>query len=1372
MLPARTRVLVFFAAVFVLATLSVFSTTGFFVNVFLISPQQANVSQNPSITFMCNASTNSSITSISLYHNINGSFSLNSTLYFGQLAEDSATLLLCHFNGEYACSDETANHTGTSFERAVIGEGIHIDGNDKVSFPIANNIDISEGTLELWLRSPSNLTEERWIFIAGDDSVFNNNEIRLWISGGTLYFRIYNEYETPNTVTRNISDWENGSWHYLVAEWNTITGGGNDWDWMDLFVDGSNASNTYNIQDLVYMGAMSNYMYLGSYKDGTKQINSTIDEFRISNSKKTGSQINQTYQSFFSYKNVSANWTISGIPDGTYIWNCLSYAIDGGSNWSYQNRTFYVDSYSPPSVNSIILSPNSTDDVDPGVSVNVTANITDASGVHTAVFQYKRSGISSWTNLTMTNSSPDEWRANFTLASPPDTWYYRIWSNDTLGHSGYSEEMNITAQYDYSWHSSPANMGEHFIYFGSTESIGTIAINNTGDYPLNFRISSDFQNTFFNISNPDSFDIAAKDVVYIGVNVTAPGEPGEYPVLITVNATSESANPSLAYINATIVSYWGGPYLTMTVAEYDNIVEQSTSGINYSVRVRNIGNETASSVWINWTFPSGWSVSWGNLTLFAGNMTNGSVTWNNVSVNLGSTAAAGVSYVYANSSSNENASANASIKVSVVCSSDDGVCGSGCSYVSDSDCSVPSQGTSTSVVSGSGFVVIEYAMNVFSPERIEAVRGVPARFTVFVSNPSKNTLLQNVTLTMSGYPLSLTTIRPSQLNLSYGQKKPFIVSMDIPDYLSYGARNLNIRASAYASYALLPNKTLISNSTTALLVIGSSTNFTQNFSAEARAIIDEISSMGADTASLEELAERIERYANESRKDEARSLLETLEKRMEEAQKARELINRSLSEISFAKSLGLKPLRAEMFASLAVSAFSRGDFERASERALAAMHAYDSEARAVAETLFFVKSNFLAILSVITAALLFSLWFRKKAMLAVLSARIKRLEAEERGIIELVRKAQTEFYARRAISKEEYSSRITGLEKDLAETARRRVQAAIRMKTLLHKGDRISILEKEKRNIKRRIGKLQSDYFGAGKFGKTIYERLLNSLLSELDYVSSLIDKERGKRRPVLAVAVLLVLALSIPLASAYSEDQSSARDAITRAEKELAAIRYGKTYANDTLNEAKELFALGHYAAAEEFAKKVMDIKREGLSLSRAIDDIEAEIYLAESAGFNMSRARESFERALDAFSREDFPETRRFLEEASRRVDEIRQSSTPDYFEMLANNLAYSWHILAAFCASLVAFLFLMRRVSKRRTTARVIRNLKRKERSFAESIKRLQKQYFEEMSISKHDYERMMERYRQAMMRVQKKRLAIEATFNKAQQKTYKR
>jgi len=173
-----------------------------------------------------------------------------------------------------------------------------------------------------------------------------------------------------------------------------------------------------------------------------------------------------------------------------------------------------------------------------------------------------------------------------------------------------------------------------------------------------------------------------------------------------VNATSENANPGERTVNATVISYWGGPYLTASVVDYENIVQQSSEGINYSVKVRNIGNETATNVWINWTLPSGWSVTSGNLTCFVGNLSNGSVAWSNITVSLDSSAMAGVVYLYVNSGCSENSTADASLKVSVGCNNNDGVCGAGCSYVNDRDCSVPVTGGGGETVIAGGVKVI------------------------------------------------------------------------------------------------------------------------------------------------------------------------------------------------------------------------------------------------------------------------------------------------------------------------------------------------------------------------------------------------------------------------------------------------------------------------------------------------------------------------------------------------------------------------------------------------------------------------------------------------------------------------------------------
>ena len=1016
--------------VFFLLSINVVSA---YINVDLISPENGNVSADNSITFVCSATSSDYVKSIALYHNINGNFSWHSVKCFGEICHEEGDVLLMHFNNDSVYGenethvyDFSGNGNNGTVHGAVYNSSagkffgaFEFDGaSSYIEIPDSDSLDITAGTIEVWLKADT--LGLAWKPVITKEYACDTSPYALWIYDNkpVLALNSWDQYVSGNTPM------ETDKWYHVVATWN-----GSD---IKIYLNG-----TLDVSEsqLTTVFTNSEALRIGTAgPDCDYWFDGIIDEVVIYNRTLTAEEVLEHYNSVLTNA-ASANWTIGNISDGVYVWNCLAYDNYSQSNWSSQNYTFYIDSSTPPYISSIVLTPSSPDDIDPGITINITVNATDPSGVDTAIFQYRWESTS-WKNITMNYLGSSLWNASFTV--PYDgTYYYRVWSNDSLGHSDYSQIYNISVEWDYSWTASPETFGERFIFFGKNESIGVLVINNTGDYPLIFKLSSTFANTFFNMSE---IELQPKEVAYVNITVTSPLDPGEYPVQIIINATTENAEPQEKRINFTIISYWGGPYLTASIVKYETIVQQSTSGINYSVKVRNIGNETATGVWINWSLPEGWSVVSGNLTLFVGNLTNGSFAWNNITVSLSSNARAGVVYLYVYSGSSNNATANASIQVSVICSNTDGVCGAGCSYMNDDDCPIPSGGGEITIVSGGGIKIVEYKMLLSAPKRIDVIRGKWKEIGIEVSNPVDGVILSSVKLKVSGHPQTLTRIYPESFNLSAGEKKMFYVNISVPEYMPYGKKELIFLAKADASFVYGKNITVITNSSRISMIVHSVwENLTQKLILDAHEAVEKMKKMGINTKEFENLVKKAEGYINESRYEEAKDVLEEV---MEKHRKA-ELIESMLEDveegINIAKKYWISLPETESLYSLALSAFERGDLSRAEKRVKDALLVYATEG-GIINVLIFIHRNWLLITFLLFLGTGIGYVAIRRVRIILIKIKLSMLRREEKIIENLIRKAQIERFKKMILSDEEYRNLISHYEDRMVKIKRESIE--------------------------------------------------------------------------------------------------------------------------------------------------------------------------------------------------------------------------------------------------------------------------------------------------------------------------------------------
>ena len=429
--------------------------------------------------------------SVGLYTDVEGSFGLYTIETFGELGPGLGHNMLCHLNGNYSCwnTDESMQtnltHNDVSFEQGKIQYGARVGQGDYMKFHTSNILSSYSGSAEFWVSPKSNISGTRWLFMVGESDADLTNQIRLYINqSGQLVFEWYDDYGDMSYTYADASWWENETWYHVAIVWDY------DNNNMDLFINGSN-STTHGpyMSGAYYPSWTPSYAYIGSKFDSSGQLGAVFDEFIVFDSVLSGSDVLEHYRTGLgNQSNISVTWNVTGLSDGEYIWNC--YAVDNQSNgsWVNSNYTFYIDRTGTPSISGVSHLPTDEDELDPGIQINVTANITDPSGVDTALLQYRRESQSSWINVSMGNIS-DTWNGSFFASAPHDTWNYRIWANDTIGNAGNSSVYSVMVDYDYSWSVDTHQFGTTYAYIETEVTLGTVSISTTGDYPLSFRIS-------------------------------------------------------------------------------------------------------------------------------------------------------------------------------------------------------------------------------------------------------------------------------------------------------------------------------------------------------------------------------------------------------------------------------------------------------------------------------------------------------------------------------------------------------------------------------------------------------------------------------------------------------------------------------------------------------------------------------------------------------------------------------------------------------------------------------------------------------------------------------------------------------------------
>ncbi len=1076
-------------------------------NVTLVSPNNENISVSNNVTFICNVTDSENVYNISLFSDINGTFDLYDTKNIMELEKDPNTMLLCRFENTYICEDgEAGTNISTDFVSSKFMKGVMVNDSDTLVYPTSGNIMYNKGTVEFWFKLgfEPNVTDA-WLFSTGSS---DQNEIQIHVNDNNLSFKYY-DGGSITKANKNVSAWNENEWHHVAAIWDVYNYVGSG-EILDIFLDGSNESVIYETDYYGYNNFGSS-MYLGSYADGTKQANSTFDELRISDRARIPDEINASYiKGAGNHTSESANWTFTNVADGIYTWNCLAYDNGYSSSWNDTNFTLYVDT-SPPALNTLTFSPNSTNELDPEVTVNFTVNVTDLVNISFVILQWKETG--EWINDTMdyNNSTGLYENASITFDQTGGIYYYRIWSNDTLGHLNYSITKNVTAEWDYTWTRNPSDFGTVYGLVGCSNCyVGMLIINNSGDDTLSFTMTDDWPlSIYYNVSNP--FSLGPKNMSYINVTSEFSNEESEYDITINITAShgSETPSPVSQTVTTTLNSYSGGPYFDSddVVFSYPTSVYQGM-GYNLSVKLKNIGNESATGVWINWTLPTGWTNTSGNLTKYIndlnGTAEGGNIAWNNITVYITpSSATSGVQNVYVNANSSENLTADSSVAIYVLCNDGDGVCGAGCSYVTDDDCSQPS-GTTGSI---SVYPVSEknYDIELVIPSRLDVSRGEIKKTEIGIRNPLKNTELNNVYLSFSGYPQTLITVTPAYLTgIGYSETKYFQAEIKAPVYTVYEEYDLNITAKGEFTDA---GETVNAEKKAKILLVTHKSvgNETLGYFEKAEEALEKMNNSGFETSQISKILGEIEKAADEGNYDRVKELSEEAVGIKDLALELNGQIQEMENGIEGVKGYNFNLPETEKMLSLAKSAFQRGDYGRAEERMNNALLMYNIEI-VNASFWILIYNYWWLILPVLIVSGIVLAKIRRRMIINSIKKGLDSLVEDEKIIMKLIIKLQEEHFLERRMGTGEYQNMMENYERYIAGMGEKRVEMVSKLVGMLRSSNAMKKLKEEERRVESKIKELQKDYFDLGKIGKRYYDNLIGSFKNEMIEIRKMID--------------------------------------------------------------------------------------------------------------------------------------------------------------------------------------------------------------------------------------------------------------------------
>jgi hypothetical protein len=571
----------------------------------------------------------------------------------------------------------------------------------------------------------------------------------------------------------------------------------------------------------------------------------------------------------------------------------------------------------------------------------------------------------------------------------------------------------------------------------------------------------------------------------------------------------------------------------------------------------------AHNISLNWTLPTEFELSSGSLNLSLVNITDTDKHYNNISVDyvdLTSTTS-GIKtfylFVQGRNSSGDliehpggSILLNRSVNITFLCyGTSDGVCVSDCGSAQDPDCEpeTTTTTTTTNIGGGGSSVASGGGAGLTSAEHskiIELVRGEEMFFDIEIENKYKDSTLENLKLTLTGFPEQYISISPESLSkILYNSRGRFRIKLTAPSYKSYEEHDL---------VAIIEGK-LVTNSVEReytetqyikLIIQEISKEESENQLAEAGEAIRQMKEERFNTIEVEDLLNLAHKKLEEGKNKEAGDLAKEIIKVKETAFRADRLIVGIVSVSSNpegASSITGKVISVDVdynsvdliekmkenknwleevninrgwitgnivleektpineMIELALLAFDRGDYDLAEERAQDARQLLLLNLKG--NLWIFLALNWHIIAFLVLLASVSGLITKRAYKKMSISNRITDIDKEESNISKLMRGIQKAYFSGK-ISTGDYQMIKKQHQAKLAKLRKQRISLRNKRIKLLTSEKVLEDLEIEKDQVEREVKDLQQSYYRDNKISKDQYNvqfRVLNERLAEIE---------------------------------------------------------------------------------------------------------------------------------------------------------------------------------------------------------------------------------------------------------------------------------
>ncbi|MFH2028358.1 MAG: NEW3 domain-containing protein, partial [Nanoarchaeota archaeon] len=788
--------------------------------------------------------------------------------------------------------------------------------------------------------------------------------------------------------------------------------------------------------------------------------------------------------------------------------------------------------------------PSSEDDLDPGINITVIGNVTDnTTNLDTVILQYKLTTDTTYTNFTMVYNITSGFFNAWFNATTAGTYNLRMLANDSAGNYNYTEDVNITVQYDRTWTRTPSIFTTISAASNQNVTIGNLTINNTGDYEMIFNISSNSTTTIYNQTS--QFNLSAKESITIQINETAPTNGTK---TIKLNTTSSpNGDPISQTTTGSIVVAPGQPILVATIttpSTESRTVTQGDTGVAFTANIQNVGEADASNVTFFFTFPNDWTVTFGSTSVHYNTLSSGATEENTIEVTIPSTASTGIKNFTANATAYNSSGGNLdavglifsdSVTVTVNAVSQPLAPGTGDTGDTGGAATGGASGGGGGGGGGGGAPSLSKKIVgkelIESEEAFELVRGLSDSFILRVTNVYEEVEMYDVMIDVEGYLSQYLSISPIRITrILPGQTKEFIVTVTSPSYMNKGNYPLEFTITADLrgqKITMLPGgstvtsfieKALTEKRFVTLNILEVSRSDAEFNLKEAETNLADMDHAEFPTNNAARLLEDAKKALEDKNYEEAKRLSDLIAKLHEDAFAADDLINEVKEKIRQAEENGIDVSEAKSMLNLAIAAFERGDFEAALTRAKDAQLTELLLSKGKINYLKLIKQYWWAVLIAAMALLFAAVLVYRRFIIILIKRRLEDIDKEESTLHNLIRELQEKRYNTNKMSSAEYHRQMFNHETRLTDIRKLRLSLISKREKLTDAADEIKRLHAEDDELIRKIRLLQTNYYIKKKITTKTYSARLEEFKSrrtDIENNVAVLEAKLGKKEKV-----------------------------------------------------------------------------------------------------------------------------------------------------------------------------------------------------------------------------------------------------------------